>query len=392
MLVLLEALSAWFGPLRLFGYNSFRAAGAAATAFILMMIVMPPLVAWLRRKRFGEQGAKGDGALMIDTMRQAKSGTPTMGGLGLILCIVITVLLWCDPREWQVPLLLFAMIGFGTLGFVDDRVKIFKGAQGLGKRSKILLQIGLGLVCGLWFWWNDGNNGAFTIGQIHAREISEGVWAWRYSGLQAIDNALTLPFLSLDYAPRIGLGIVLWTLVMTFMCSNSVNFTDGLDGLASGVMLIAALAFMVIAYAASHFIAAYHLGIIYVPGAQEITIFCAALAGGCLGFMWFNGHPAEVFMGDTGSQALGGVLAMIAMCCKQEFLLLLVGSVFFIEGASVFLQVVYFRSTGGKRLFLCAPIHHHFQYKGWDESKIVIRFWIVAAVTALLALATLKLR
>ena len=186
--------------------------------------------------------------------------------------------------------------------------------------------------------------------------------------------------------------MLLWTIAVSFACSNSVNFTDGMDGLAAGTMLVAALAFMAIAYAASHFVAAHHLGILYVPGSKEVAVFCAATAGACLGFLWFNAAPAQIFMGDTGSQALGGVLALASLCTKQEFLILLVGFVFFVEGLSVLLQVAYFKATGGKRLFRCAPIHHHFQYLGWPETKIVFRFWVVAAVAALLALASLKLR
>jgi phospho-N-acetylmuramoyl-pentapeptide-transferase len=177
-----------------------------------------------------------------------------------------------------------------------------------------------------------------------------------------------------------------------FACSNAVNFTDGMDGLAAGTMAIAALAFMAIAYVSSHFVAAHYLKVAYVPGNEEVAVFCAALVGSCLGFLWYNAPPAEVFMGDTGSQALGGALAMVALCSKQEFLILLVGFVFFAEALSVLLQVASYRLRGGKRIFLCAPVHHHFQYKGWPETRIVFRFWMVAALAALLALATLKLR
>jgi phospho-N-acetylmuramoyl-pentapeptide-transferase len=179
---------------------------------------------------------------------------------------------------------------------------------------------------------------------------------------------------------------------MTISCANAVNFTDGMDGLASGTMLIAALAFMAIAYVTSRVDATEFLKVLYVPGGQEVAVFCAAVAGACLGFLWFNCAPAEVFMGDTGSQALGGFLGLAALNTKQEFLVLLVGFVFFIEAASVLLQVASYRFRNKKRIFLCAPLHHHFQYKGWPESKIVLRFWIVAALAALLALSTLKLR
>ncbi|MFW5858875.1 MAG: phospho-N-acetylmuramoyl-pentapeptide-transferase [Planctomycetota bacterium] len=389
MLNLLVELAARFGIGGIGGFGtSFRAAGAAVTAFVLMMVMMPRLIAWLRRKRFGEKGAKGDGAIVVDSMRRAKAGTPTMGGLGLIAVVFIAALIWCDPREPQIPLLLFTLVAFGLLGYVDDRAKVFRGAQGMSKTSKLLLQLAVGLACGLWFYFIDA---ASIIPEVFAKQEATG-WIWRSGGPVDAPHRITLPLLAAVEAPYIGIGIVVWTLVMTFACSNSVNFTDGMDGLSSGVMLIASLAFMVIAYLASHFVAAHYLGIFYVPGCQDVAVFCAGLAGGCLGFLWFNSHPAEVFMGDTGSQSLGGVLAVVAMCCKQEVLILLVGFIFFLEGFSVLLQVAVFRATGGKRLFLCAPLHHHFQYKGWPETKIVQRFWIVAAVTALLALATLRLR
>ncbi|HEX3133104.1 MAG TPA: phospho-N-acetylmuramoyl-pentapeptide-transferase, partial [Planctomycetota bacterium] len=184
----------------------------------------------------------------------------------------------------------------------------------------------------------------------------------------------------------------LWVVFVTSACANGVNFTDGMDGLAGGTMLIAALAFMVIAYLTSRVDAADYLKVLYISGGQEVAIFCAAIAGACLGFLWFNCAPAEVFMGDTGSQALGGALGLIALSIKQEFLILLVGFIFVVEALSVAIQIASFRLRGGKRVFLCAPIHHHFQYKGWPESKIVLRFWIVAALFALIALATLKVR
>jgi phospho-N-acetylmuramoyl-pentapeptide-transferase len=192
-------------------------------------------------------------------------------------------------------------------------------------------------------------------------------------------------------AVGVGLGLVAWVAFVTTACANGVNFTDGMDGLAAGTVLIAALAFMVIAYVTSRVDTADYLKVLFVSGGQEGAVFCAAIAGACLGFLWFNCQPAEVFMGDTGSQALGGALGLVALNTKQEFLILLVGSVFVAEAASVAIQVFAFRCCGGRRVFRCAPLHHHFQYLGWPESKIVLRFWIVAALAALLALATLKL-
>jgi len=364
--------------------------GASLTAFLLMLVVMPRLIVWLRERKLAEQGGKGEGADLVDEMRSSKAGTPTMGGLGLVSCAVLSTVLWCHPLEPQPWLLLFTLSAFAVLGYLDDRAKVFRGAVGLSKRHKMLLQFGVGLACGLWFLEIDR---AEIIRAIEPVSRVQGAWAWDVVARETVHHFITVPFLPLDLALPVGaVGLVLWAVAMTFCCSNAVNFTDGMDGLAAGTMLIACLAFMVIAYLASHFVAAHYLGIYHVAGSQEVAVFCAALAGACLGFLWYNAAPAQIFMGDTGSQALGGALAMISLTCKQEFLILLVGFVFFLEGASVLLQVGYFKMSGGRRLLRCAPIHHHFQYHGWPETRIVFRFWIIAAVAALLALSTLKLR
>lgn len=392
MLALLERFDFTF--FHLFGYVTTRVVLAALTAFMLMMFVMPRLIHWLHRKKYGEQGAKGDGAIVVDRMRQAKAGTPSMGGLGLIACVVLSAFSWCDLQESHTWLLLFTIIAFGVLGFLDDRVKIFKGAEGLSVRVKVVLQILVGVACGLWLYYIDLAAPAQIV-EVNYKLVEGGSQVIKeIANPEAgkLMHHLSIPMLPLDYSLYLGWGVVIWVVVMTFACSNSVNFTDGMDGLASGTMLIAAMAFVVIAYACSRFDTAGYLRIFYVPGAQEVAVFCAAICGACLGFLWFNAPPAEVFMGDTGSQALGGALAVVATSVKQEFLLPVVGFVFFIEGGSVLLQVGYFKLRGGRRIFLCAPLHHHFQYKGWPETKIVLRFWVVAALTAIFAIATLKLR
>lgn len=396
MLSLLEQYAEFFGPLRLFGYTSVRVVAAALTAFLLMLLVMPGLIGALRRRKFGEQGGKQEGAAMVDAMRESKRGTPTMGGLGLIVCAACSALLWCHPGDPQPWLLLVTMLAFGALGFLDDRTKIVAGAIGLSKRNKMLLQLAVGIGVG---WWFASIDEAMIVRGVAPQPVG-GVglaeataFRWTIVDAQWVSGKVTAPFLPLEYALPVGfLGLVVWSLVVTFACSNSVNFTDGMDGLAGGTMLIAMLAYIGIAYAASHFVAADYLRIFHVPGAQEVAVFCAAVAGACLGFLWYNAAPAQVFMGDTGSQALGGVLAMVSLTTKQEFLILLVGFVFFLEGASVALQVGWFKLSGGRRLFACAPIHHHFQYRGWPETTIVFRFWVIAALCAILALATLKLR
>ncbi|MHC5068512.1 MAG: MraY family glycosyltransferase, partial [Planctomycetota bacterium] len=314
MLSLLEMWKDAFGPLRLFGFTSVRVVAAALTAFLLMLVFMPTLINWLRRKKIGEQGGKGE-AELVDAMRDQKRGTPTMGGLGLIACAAISAMLWCHPGAEQTWLLITTLVVFGALGFIDDRTKVFKGAQGLGKGSKMLLQLIAGIGLGLWFGVIDE---AAIVTSITPREAvhTPGHYAWSAT-FEWMSGFITVPFVGLESALPLGvIGLVVWTLVMTFACSNSVNFTDGLDGLAAGTMLIASLAYMVIAYLASHFVAAYYLGIFHVPGAQEVAVFCAAIAGACLGFLWYNAHPAQVFMGDTGSQALGGALAMVSLCAK----------------------------------------------------------------------------
>lgn len=394
---LLMNLGVQWGPLRLVDYVSTRVVGAAFTAFVLMMLVMPMLIRWLKRKKFGESGAKGDGAVVVDAMREGKKGTPTMGGLGLVACITAATILWCDPASLRTWVLVFGLLSFALVGYLDDRTKIFKGAKGTPLFVKLGIQIGAAVVCGI---------GLYIINQGIADQLLTVAdrpagfppdWYKKWLGDESYIvrlgvHQLSFPFVPVEYALNLGLWSILWVVFVTSACANGVNFTDGMDGLAGGTMLIAALAFMVIAYLTSRVDAADYLKVLYISGGQEVAIFCAAIAGACLGFLWFNCAPAEVFMGDTGSQALGGALGLIALSTKQEFLILLVGFIFVIEAASVAIQIASYRLRGGKRVFLCAPIHHHFQYKGWPESKIVMRFWIVAALFALVALATLKVR
>ncbi len=401
MLIYLAALQNRFGPFRLFDYASTRVVMAAITAFVLMMLIMPPLIRWLRAKKLGEGGAKGDGAHVVDAMREGKKGTPTMGGLGLVAAIAATALLWCDVEEYRTWLLLFGLLSFAVVGFLDDRTKIFKNAKGTPTWVKLGIQAVAALACGLALYQIDQHY--FTTlphgVEVGPQDRPAGTPPWVYKKvldghsytIRLAAHQLVFPLTKVDWAVNLGYGAVLWVVLVMTSCANGVNFTDGMDGLAGGTMFIAALAFMVIAYVTSRVDAADYLKVLYVPAGTEVAVFCAAVAGACLGFLWFNAAPAEVFMGDTGSQALGGALGLMALNTKQEFLLALVGFIFVIEAGSVALQIASFRLRGGKRIFLCAPLHHHFQYKGWPESRIVMRFWIVAALAALLALATLKL-
>ncbi|MBA3710226.1 MAG: phospho-N-acetylmuramoyl-pentapeptide-transferase [Planctomycetes bacterium] len=395
MLKYLAYLEPQFGPFRLFEYVSSRVVLAAITSFVLMMLVMPPLIRWLKHKKLGELGAKGDGAVVVDAMRDSKKGTPTMGGLGLVACVFTSAVLWCDPVSMRSWLLVFGMLTFALVGYLDDRTKVFKGAKGTPLAMKLMIQLGAAFICGIGLYLINEYNARVILGPSHpagapAEHIKQFLNGDTFTVRLGV-HQLAFPLLPVTYAIDLGIMSVLWVVFVTTSCANGVNFTDGMDGLAGGTMLIAALAFMVIAYVTSRVDSAEYLKVLYISGGQDVAIFCAAVAGACLGFLWFNSAPAEVFMGDTGSQALGGVLGLIALNTQQEFLLVLVGFIFVIEAGSVALQVASYRLRGGKRIFLCAPLHHHFQYKGWPESKIVMRFWIIAALAALLALATLKL-
>ncbi len=395
MLSLLETFSLDFGPMRLFGYVTTRTVAAAVTAFVLMLVVMPPLIRWLKRMKFGESGAKGDGAVVVDAAREGKKGTPTMGGLGLVGCIVVAAILWCDPTEWRTWLLITGMLGFAVVGFLDDRAKIFKGAKGTPLWAKLAIQLGVAAICGIGLYLINLDDARQLLPENHPAgwpvEWYKKMLGGNEYTVRLAQHQIAFPLIPVQYAVGVGAFLILWVVFVMTSCANGVNFTDGMDGLAAGTMFIAALAFMVIAYVTSRVDTADYLKVLYVSGGQEVAVFCAAIAGACLGFLWFNCQPAEVFMGDTGSQALGGTLGLVALNTKQEFLIVLVGFVFVIEAASVAIQIISFRCFGGRRVFLCAPIHHHFQMQGVPESKIVLRFWIVAALAALLALATLKL-
>lgn len=397
---MLPLLAEWLGWPSLAGVTT-RVLAATLLAFLGMFAVMPPLIRWLRRQKLGERGAKGEGAAVVDAMREGKKGTPTMGGLGIVACIAAATLCCADLSEARPWLLLLALLGFAALGFSDDRTKLFQGARGMGSGTKLLIQALLALGCGLGLWLV-GEHDARTLLPANApagwpygfyeKELAGDIYTVRL----AIDQ-LAFPLVPVEHALSLGALLIPWAAFVTVSCANAVNFTDGLDGLAAGTTFIAALAFAVIAYLVSRVDAADHLQALYVSGGQEVAVFCAAMAGACLGFLWYNAPPARVFMGDTGSQALGAGLGLAAAATKQELLFLLIGAVFVAEAGSVLVQKLVFKATkrrpqGGYRVFRCAPLHHHFQYHGWPETTIVVRFWIVAALCALLALATLRLR
>ena len=292
-----------------------------------------------------------------------KSGTPTMGGVLIIGAVVAATLLWANLTNFYVWVVLLVIVGFGAIGFADDYLmQVKKRSKGLGVKQKLLLQTLLATVCGLMFYFNSD-----------------------------FSTQITVPFLK-KVQPDLGWGYILFTVVVIVGASNAVNLTDGLDGLAIGPLIIVAATYMVFAYVTGHVKFAEYLQINYVAGVGEIAIFCGALVGAGLGFLWFNAYPAQIFMGDVGSLALGSAMGAIAIITKQEILLVLVGGLFVIETLSVIFQVGFFKLTHGRRIFRMAPLHHHFELKGWPEPKVIVRFWIIAIALALVALSTLKLR
>jgi phospho-N-acetylmuramoyl-pentapeptide-transferase len=374
-----SAHTAWARPLsalRLFRYITFRSAGAAVTALVLSWWLAPKVINWLRQLRFGQEYVDIAATSGGMTERGAsKKGTPTMGGILIVLALNLTTLLWArfDPPGGPLVLLaLFSVVVLCGLGFYDDYAKIIQQSGG-GTTSgvKLWIQCALALFIALYLWLQPATT----------RLISD----------------IMVPFYKLPVVTGASLPGLLLTLLAIIGSSNAVNLTDGLDGLAIGCTLIVSFVFVVLTYLAGNIKYAGYLQIPYVPGAGELTVFCAAMIGAGLGFLWYNCHPAQVFMGDTGSLALGGALGVIAVLIHQPFLLVIAGGVFVMEALSVILQTGWFRFTRmrygtGRRLFLMAPIHHHFEKKGWTESQVVMRFYILGVLCAVVALSSLKIR
>ena len=344
----------------LFRYITFRAGGAFMTALIFGFLFGRPLINVLRRSQGKGQPIRSDGP----ESHYAKAGTPTMGGVLIVGALLTSTLLWARLDNAYIWMVLFVMLSFGLIGFADDYAKIAKQNTS-GVPGKIRLLLGL------------------VIAGVAA------VWAATYHP-DALQNQLALPVFK-DTLLNLGMLFVPFTMIVIVGSANAVNLTDGLDGLAIMPVMIAAGTLGVIAYAVGRVDFTQYLEVHYVPGTGEILIFCSALIGGGLGFLWYNAPPAAVFMGDTGSLALGGALGAIAVATKHEIVWAIVGGLFVIEALSVIIQVLYFKATG-TRVFLMAPIHHHYEKKGWAEPTIVIRFWIIALILALVGLATLKVR
>jgi phospho-N-acetylmuramoyl-pentapeptide-transferase len=364
-----ERLSA----LRLFRYITFRSAGAAITALALSWWLGPRVIAWLKQLKFGQDYAdKAEAAGGMAARVLSKKGTPTMGGVLIVTTLNLSTLLWAQLDNKLVLLTLLSVLVLTGLGFYDDYAKIVQQSSGGATASvKFVVQIALALFV--------------------------GAYLWRTPSTSKLMTEVMVPFYKFPIATGAGLAGLLITVLAVVGSSNAVNLTDGLDGLAVGCTLIVAAVFLVMTYIAGNAVDAKYLQVPPVPGAGELTVFCAAMIGAGLGFLWFNCHPAQVFMGDTGSLALGGALGIIAVLIHQPFVLVIAGGVFVMEAVSVILQRGWFRYTRrhygtGQRLFLMAPIHHHFEKKGWYESQVVMRFYILCVLFAVVALSTLKIR
>ncbi len=346
-----------FSFLNVFRYLSFRVIYAAVTAFLVAFVLTPWFINKLQEIKMGQQ-VRDDGP----KTHLAKTGTPTMGGILIIFAVVFSTLMWADLANKYVWIVVLSTMGFGLIGFMDDYLKFSKKrSRGLSATEKFAGQFGIAIVVGLILYF-----------------------------LPGFSTKLNVPFFK-NFTPDLGLLYVPFVVLVIVGASNAVNLTDGLDGLAIGPVMIATMAYTIVVYMAGHRIFSDYLLIPYVEGAGEVGVFTAAIFGASLGFLWFNTYPASVFMGDVGSLPLGAALGTVAVISKHELLLMLVGGVFVIEAVSVIFQVLSFKSRG-KRIFLMAPIHHHFEMKGWEEPKVVVRLWIIAILLALLSLSTLKLR
>ncbi|MEE1657031.1 phospho-N-acetylmuramoyl-pentapeptide-transferase [Microvirga sp. CF3062] len=361
MLTWLAELSPYFSPLNIFRYITFRTGGATATGMLFVFLFGPAIISLLRVRQGKGQPIREDGP---QSHLLTKRGTPTMGGLMILAGVLVSTLLWANLENHYVWIVLFVTVGFGAIGFYDDFLKVTKQShKGFSGRSRLTIEAVIAVVACL---------------------------AISYMATPGLANKLALPF-SKDLIINLGWFYVIFAGFVIVGAGNAVNITDGLDGLAIVPVMIAAGTFGFIAYLSGNAVFSNYLQIHFVPGTGELAVLCGALIGAGLGFLWFNAPPAQIFMGDTGSLALGGMLGAIAVAAKHEIVLAIVGGLFVLEILSVIIQVTSFKLTG-KRVFKMAPIHHHFEQLGWTEPQVVIRFWIIAVVLAITGLATLKLR
>ncbi|EFK06863.1 phospho-N-acetylmuramoyl-pentapeptide-transferase [delta proteobacterium NaphS2] len=355
LIYLLHSDYSW---LNVFRYITFRTILSSLTGLLLCFFVGAWGIKKLRALQIGEK-IREDGP----PDHQAKAGTPTMGGCLILPAIVVATLMWADPLNRYIQLAVFVVLFFGAIGFADDYSKVTgKNRNGMSASTKFTLQI------------------------VGALLVATALYLF-----PEFDSRLNVPFLK-HIAPDLGWGYIPLAVFIIVGTSNAVNLTDGLDGLAISPLIVAFGCYLIFAYLAGNIKIASYLQIPYLPGAGEISILCGAAVGAGLGFLWYNAYPAEIFMGDVGSLPLGALLGTVAVITKQELVLILVGGLFVFEALSVIFQVAYFRLTGGQRIFRMAPIHHHFELKGWPEPKVIVRFWIIAIILALLSISTLKLR
>jgi len=362
---LLYPLREYFTIFNVFKYITFRAAFASITAFLITVIFAPLIIRKLQALKIGESVRQKECPGLYD-LHKNKQGTPTMGGILILVGVFASTFLWAELSNLYLLLAIFVTLYLGGLGFVDDYKKLMyaktkKGSRGLNKRTKLFFQALIGLVVALFLYYNPDNT-----------------------------RVVEFPFFK-NIVIDLGIFYIPFVILVISACSNAVNITDGLDGLAIGGIIMTAITYAGMSYLTGHVRFAEYLGIYYLPEAAELTVFCAAIVGAGLGFLWYNAYPASIFMGDTGALALGGAMGTVAVFIKKEMLLFLVGGIFVVEALSVLLQILSFRTTG-KRIFKIAPLHHHFEKCGWPEPKVTIRFWIIAVILVLLSFSTLKLR
>lgn len=355
---LLYPLHTAFSAFNVFRYITFRTIYASLTALLICWLLGPWTIRKLTERQIG-QYVRTDGP----PTHKTKTGTPTMGGLLILFATVTATLLWGNLTNFFVWMVLLVTMSYGAVGFLDDYLmQVKKESKGLPGRIKILIQVAIALL---------------VAGLLYARAD--------------FDTHVSIPFFK-QVAPDFGWAYILFATMVIVGTSNAVNLTDGLDGLAIGPVTVAAATFVVLSYVAGHVKIARYLQIQYMAGSGELSVFCGALVGAGMGFLWFNAYPAQIFMGDVGSLPLGGALGTVAVITKHEILLALVGGIFVVEALSVIFQVSFFKVTNGRRIFKMAPIHHHFELQGWPEPKVIVRFWIIAIILGLLAVSTLKLR
>lgn len=356
---LLYNLHDLFSPLNVFRYITFRTSLAVLSAMFFSLLLGPIIIRKLKKFSMTQQ-IRDDGP----KSHKGKAGTPTMGGFLIILCILLSMFMWGDLKNVYIWIMILSLVGFGAIGFLDDYLKVVKmNPKGLRAYQKFGMQIALALFIAIFLYFNPKD--PYT-------------------------DVLNVPFFK-KWLFDLGLFYIPFSLIVIVGSSNAVNLTDGIDGLAIGLVAVAVLANAVLVYISGHKVLAEYLQVLYLPDSGELTVFCGAMLGASLGFLWYNSYPADVFMGDVGSLGLGGSLGTLAVITKHELVLAVVGGIFVIETFSVMLQVASFKLTG-KRIFKMAPVHHHFELKGWPEPKVIVRFWIVGIMLALLSLATLKVR